>query len=71
VGAPARDRFFGIVLKMMWKNLWMLWRTLKEQGVKDGDLGSGTAAKNERKVAEHLSGRATPVYAWGAGDLLS
>jgi hypothetical protein len=56
---------------MMWKNLWMLWRTLKEQGVEDGDLGSGTAAKNERKIAEHLSGRATPVHAWGAGDLLS
>jgi hypothetical protein len=55
----------------MWKNLCMLWRTLKKQEKENGDLGSGTAAKNERKIAEHLSGRATPVYARGAGDLLS
>jgi hypothetical protein len=55
---------------MMWKNLWMLWRTLKEE-VEDGDLGSGTTAKNERKIAERLSVRAAPVYAWGAGNLLS
>jgi hypothetical protein len=55
----------------MWKNLWMLWRTPKKQRVAYGDLGSGTAAKDERNIAEHDSGRPAPIHAGGARDLLS
>jgi hypothetical protein len=34
----------------MWKNLWMMWRTLEKQGVAYGDLGSGTAAEDDLNV---------------------
>jgi hypothetical protein len=54
----------------MWKNLCMLWRTLKKQEKENGDLGSGTAAKNERNQEQRSSGRPAPLHAGSARDLL-